>query len=295
MSEITMRNIAKAILPQPIRRLLRACLHYVQLLGRWPIILWQVRGVTRRDQWVLFRSALAAPLLSFDKLLEWQVPILLADAQVEARGVGRFMVRARCDDLWHVLPGREPTVLSAIHKHLKPGSVFVDAGANIGVYTVLAGQLVGDSGQVIAVEMTPVTARILRDHLAMNHLQNVIVIEKALADTAGKQVIARVPEGLHGQASIASGIVEGGVEVRVETTTLADILVGIDYVALMKMDLEGAEELALTGAGDALKRVRAVIFEDWGETHLSDVFRAKGFTVERLDGCNSLAMNVEAA
>jgi len=204
-------------------------------------------------------------------------------------GIGKFLLRKNTDDLWHVLPGREPAVLSTIEKYLESGSVFLDAGANIGVYTVLAGRIVGESGRVIAVEMMPDTARILRRHLAMNDLQNVVVVEKALADTTGTSIIARVPEGKFGQASITSGVGNDVMETHVRTVTLAEILDEIGEVTLTKMDLEGAEDIALVGAGDSLQRVRAVIFEDRGDAHVSAMFRARGFSVERLDGANCLA------
>lgn len=45
-------------------------------------------------------------------------------------------------------------------------------------------------------------------------------------------------------------------------------------------------------AGDALNRIQAVIFEDWGDARLSESFRLKGFCVERLDGNNCLASNL---
>lgn len=148
---------------------------------------------------------------------------------------------------------------------------------------------------MIAVEMMPETARILREHISRNRLPNVSLVERALSDVEDQEVIARVPRGQHGQASIATLIGEGGTEVRVKTITLAQILTDLDEVALMKMDLEGAEERALVGAGDSLKKVRALIFEDRGIDHLSSILKSKGFSVERLDGNNSLAVNAEYA
>lgn len=292
---MTLRAIAKTLLPRPIRNLLRPCLHYLQRLGWWSLILWQIRGVTWSDQWILLRSALTAPFLSLDNLQKWQDPILLANAQVSVRGIGRFLVRAHCDDLFHVLPGREPAVLRAIREHLKLGDIFVDAGANIGVYTVAAARLIGDTGRVMAVEMMPDTAMVLREHIAMNQLENVDVIVHALSDSAGKVVVARVPQGRHGQASIAYGVTQGASEVSVTTTTLAVILAGVERIALMKMDLEGAEELALNGAGNAIKRVQSVIFEDLGDARLGEIFSSRGFSVQRLDGNNCLAINLRPA
>lgn len=295
MLDLTVRGVAKELLPKRVRNFLRPLLHYVQRLGWWSFILWQIRGATWADQKTLLRSALAAPLLSLDNLNQWQDPILLADAQVSVRGVGKFFVRERCDDLFHLLPSREPTVANAIRKYLKLGDIFVDAGANIGIYTVIAGHIVGDAGRVIAIEMMPKTATVLREHIAMNLLKNVEVIAQALSSTAGQVVVARVPPGRHGQASIANGLVRGASEVSVTTTTLEIIFEGIKRIALIKMDLEGAEALALEGAGDALERVQAVIFEDLGDARLGEIFKLKKFSVQRLDGNNCLAINLTCA
>lgn len=300
MSEITARSLAKAMLPQQIRRLLRGCLNYTHRVGRWSIILWQIRGATWSDQRMLYWSALAAPFLSFENLLEWQDPILLADVQVTVRGVGKFFVRARCDDLYHVLPWREHALVVALKKYLKKGDTFVDAGANIGFYTVQASRLVGESGKVIAVEMMPDTASMLRRNLALNQVNNVTVIEQALSDKAGQTISAHVIEGHYGQASIALGIhtatcEKGNVrEALVKTATLSEVLNGIVYVAMMKMDLEGVEYEALQGAGKALSKIDVIVFEQWEavekEKSTSMYLHEAGFIISAIDGRNKIAV-----
>lgn len=295
MIDITkfLRNIARK-LPIALRRPLGFSWDYLLRLTRWISIIREMRGVNFRNQFILLASAFASPFTSLYKLQQWQDPLLLRDATVHVRGIGIFVLRRSTDDLWHVLPTRERTVLKEIRKGLKIGDIFVDAGANIGIYTVLAGQLVGAAGRVIAVEMMPDTARILREHISKNHLSNVSVIDQALSNVAGQVVVARVPGGQHGQASIANGVAVGGTEVQVFTTTLSDILENVERVALMKMDLEGAEQLALEGAGDVLNRVQIVIFEDWGDASLSELFLSKGFAVARLDGNNCIARNLKS-
>ncbi len=296
MSEIAVRNIAKAVLPIPVRRFLRGCLHYFQRIGRWPIILWQVRGTTPRDRWILFRSALASPFLSINKPLEWQDPILLADAQVDVRGVGRFMVRARCDDLYHVLPWREPAIFAVLRDQLRPGDTFIDAGANIGVYSVLAARLVGPDGKVIAVEMMPDTADRLEHNLQLNGILNVAVCRAALSNTVGQFVTAKVTLGKYGQASIAKRIADDtALSIQVKTTTLDELSNNLREVRLIKMDLEGAEALALLGARALLDKADFLICEILGQTRSGDnrveaCLGEAGFTVRFIDGNNLLAV-----
>lgn len=87
----------------------------------------------------------------------------------------------------------------------------------------------------------PDIASILRQHLALNQVSNVTVIEKALSDTVGQTITARVHNGHYGQASIA-GVIRGDVRaVSVSTITLSQVLDELTRVSLMKMDLEGAD------------------------------------------------------
>lgn len=229
---------------------------------------------------------------SLRDLDEWRDPVLLNDAQVRVRSVGRFALRAHSDDLYHVLPAREEAVLAAIREGLKPGDTFVDAGANIGFYTVVASKLVGPAGKVVAIEMMPDTATRLREHIAINGLTNVEVIEYALSDRSGQTIAATVPDGKYGQASIAASDRSDGVRrLDVETRTLDKLFADIPgRVALMKMDLEGAEAAALRGAGQLINRIDAIIFEQLEEDlSCADLLRGHAFQLSQLDGRNYLA------
>jgi FkbM family methyltransferase len=290
LQQATLRRIVRS-LPDTLRIALGFCRDYATRILRWITILNNIRGSTPLDTLILFASAAVSPVTSLSRPGKWQDPTLLWDANVRVKNIGKFSLRHHTDDLWHVLPTRERAVIGTIHKYLEKGSVFVDAGANIGIYTILAGNLIGETGRVLAIEMMPETARILRKHVEMNRLTNVTVIERALSESVGSYVTARAPKGQHGQASIAAGISEDGAETRVETTTLKEILFEFHQVSLMKMDLEGAEKLALAGAAGILDKFRAVIFEDWGEARLSELFSSKDFEVERLDGNNCVAIN----
>jgi methyltransferase, FkbM family len=291
------RTVLKSVLPLPVRTLVRGALTYFQRLGRWVVILWQVQGCGARDQLVLVASALAAPLVSLAKLREWQDPQLLFDASVHVRDIGRFSLRAKTDDLWHVLPWREQALLETIRSRLGSGDVFIDAGANIGVYTVLASRLVGPGGRVVAVEMMPDTADRLEDHIRTNGLQNVTVVRRALSDSSGRTITASVQPGKFGQATISveSKTYGRGVCVEVTSITLDEITAGAESIALMKMDLEGAEKKALEGAGSAIAKFKAIVYESWGwkrnspDTPLDRLLVDAGFRLEQVEGNNILA------
>lgn len=294
MAESKWRAIAKSIIPRPIRRALRAVLHYGQRLGRWFIILWQVRGVSWADEWTLLRSALASPVLSMRSLLEWQDPILLADAEVNVPGIGKFVLRKWSDDLWHVLPWREKAIFDVIRATLKPGGFFIDAGANIGIYSVLASRIVGPEGCVISVEMMPDTAARLETHVRINGLSNVTIVREALSDVSNQTAVATVESGKYGKASIADRDDAFMHKISVMTTTIDDVANGLGRVQLMKMDLEGVELKALQGGSGLLSRLEKLIYERWGAGHsarnpVDELLETAGFDLSEIDGNNRLA------
>lgn len=290
------RDLLKQVLPQALWVGLRSLLYYLQRLQRWGSVLWQVRGSSPRDQWVLVRSALSAVVTSARNLDRWQHPWVLNSCQVNVRGIGRFHLRPHCDDLWHVLPAAEPAVVRAMREFLKPGDVFVDAGANIGIYTVLAAKLVGSRGKVVSIEMMPDTFERLRTHVELNDLHNVNTVNLALSDVAGESVIATVEAERCGQATISRGNDRfgKGLHVHVLTGTLDEICTGLDRVNFMKIDLEGAEALALKSARATLARTAHVVFESWlgkatDESKVRNILQAAGFSLMQLDNDNWLA------
>ena len=66
------------------------------------------------------------------------------------------------------------------------GDGFVDVGANIGTYSLLARRLVGPTGRVVAFEPHPVAAARLRENVELNRIDNIEVHEAAVADVAGE-------------------------------------------------------------------------------------------------------------
>jgi len=79
----------------------------------------------------------------------------------------------------------EPAQVEAIASILKPGDVFVDIGANVGFYTILASKQVGEKGKVYAIEPLPRNLFLLSIHIKINRCSNVVVIPAACADLSG--------------------------------------------------------------------------------------------------------------
>src|SRR5437870_1862137 len=80
----------------------------------------------------------------------------------------------------------EAAELSFVRRHLKPGTVFFDVGANAGIFTVLAGKRMGPAGSVHAFEPGEAAQSLLRQNIALNRLSNVSVYDGAVSNHSGR-------------------------------------------------------------------------------------------------------------
>jgi len=277
-------------LPLPLRRVIRGVLNYFDRLTVWAAILRDVKGVARQDRRSLLLSALVSPMTAWGDFNGWRNPVLLHDVDVEVPALGRFRVHQRTDELYLVLPTRETAVYAAARALLQPGDTVVDAGANIGAFSVAAGRLVGPAGRLISIEMMPQTAKRLSDNLALNDV-TAEIIETALASKSGLTVSAALDPARAGQATLVlAHTLSRSQTVTVSTRTLDEVLIDVGDIALIKIDIEGAELDAFAGGAATLARTRAIIFEQLeGAVELSTALTRSGFTVSRLDHSNYLA------
>jgi FkbM family methyltransferase len=155
---------------------------------------------------------------------------------------------------------QETALLRAV---LRPGDTFVDVGANWGYFTLLAAHLVGPAGRVVAMEPDPRLYAMLRANVQANGLRHVAAIEAAAADAEGTLRLAgHDPDGGNWGVSTViggDGHEDGGAErFTVQARTVDGVLdeQGTERVELLKMDIEGAEELALRGMAGGLGRGR---------------------------------------
>jgi FkbM family methyltransferase len=292
-SSPTLKARIKGTTPSSLWRFGANCRVYLERMLIWIMLSREVHGVGQADRDVLRRSFVRALTDAWRRPEIWRNPTLLQDALVEVRQVGRFKVRGGSDDLFHVWPGREKAITRLIKSQLRTGDVFVDAGANIGFYTMLAARLVGPTGRVHAIEMVEGTAAILEHHIALNQLTNVTVIQKALSDVGGQTVEVSIPADLWGQASIVRRHAGASVKARITTTTLDAVLADEARLRLMKLDLEGAELLALSGARETLAKLETLVFElqqdPVGDAALVAMLGAAGLGVTPLDSSNAAA------
>jgi FkbM family methyltransferase len=152
----------------------------------------------------------------------------------------------------------EPELTAWIAGRLAPGDTFIDVGANIGYYSLLASKHVGKSGRVIGIEASPAVFKQLHENVTRNRLANVQTVNVAVSDRKGVVQLFRGPDHNVGETSLFQG---EGFEPgdSVASAPLEEIVSREDLAAarLIKIDIEGAERFVVPALAPILRSGRA--------------------------------------
>lgn len=147
----------------------------------------------------------------------------------------------------------EKNEIDFLQKTLKKGDTFIDVGANIGVYTVVAGRLVGDEGRVFAFEPSKREFELLLKNIKLNKLKNIHPVKAAISNHTGTTKL-RVASGLHtGTNTLALTFCNPQTKLcnieEVPAYRLDDFIIqnNLKNVTGVKIDIEGYELFALQG------------------------------------------------
>jgi FkbM family methyltransferase len=143
----------------------------------------------------------------------------------------------------------EESELQALQTLLSPGDHFVDCGANVGLWSLVAAGRVGAAGRVSAFEPNPVAYRRLMQNISASGLvgQRITAMNVAVAAQAGP--VSFETGAQHNLGRIVSAPAAGCI--RVPAVALDDQFAGTPIRAL-KLDIEGGEAAALRGAARIL-------------------------------------------
>ena len=220
----------------------------------------------RMDRWALERRSRALVQTAF-----------LGNQLTLCRVMGRYKLFVPTTDIGfgaHVIMDGvwEPWLTVFMASRIKAGMHVVDAGANHGYYTVLFADLVGPNGRVAAIEPNPPTARLLRQTITVNGFDSrVDVIEKALTAVDGETLVFYAPGQEPKNARIVNADYAGQPETgTVEGAKLDTIVAAWPRIDFMKVDVEGAEEAALSGGWGVLERDRPELLLEFNSLRCTD-------------------------
>lgn len=154
----------------------------------------------------------------------------------------------------------EPHVTSAVVSILKKGDVFLDLGANLGYFSLLAANLVGNSGKVIAFEPNPQNLQLIYASIFRNQFSNITVYPFAASDrlrivkllTVGSNAGVVMPLSPHKVFHLLA-----------QSIPLDTLLHGQGQIDLIKIDIEGHEPFALTGMNGVIRKHRPTIITEF--------------------------------
>ncbi len=168
----------------------------------------------------------------------------------------------------------EPNEFALLDQVLEPGMVFLDGGANEGVYSVFAAARVGPRGQVIAVEPSAREIERLKANIEINHAANIVIIDAALAERCASVKLILAEAEHSGQNTLGGFIYQGvnAIDVRcVRAVTIDDLARThrLSRLDVLKLDLEGAEFRALIGARNTLTEFRPLLLVEVSDAALA--------------------------
>jgi FkbM family methyltransferase len=235
----------------------------------------------------LGRTPLAGPLLRWMgyRLLPAGSLVWTQIEEGEARGLWTLVDARTGAELRR--GNHEPAVQQALRRHLAPGNIFYDVGANFGFFSLVAARMVGPAGRLYAFEAEPDAAERLRQTFKRNGLGNTTVIEAAVWAKSGVVNFDRhlgspdrmkgcVTEGTKGQGCVS-----------VRAVALDDFIRSAPPPDVLKCDVEGAEVEVFAGAAELLSKHRPTIICEVhsaeGLRRLEQLFAAAGYQVSVLE------------
>lgn len=183
----------------------------------------------------------------------------------------------------YVCGSYEPNEFAFLDEYLKPGMVFVDAGANDGLYTLFAARKVGPSGKVVAIEPSSRERVNLRRNIQRNNFDNVRIVTDALGSQSGEADL-RLAQDKHSGHNTLGRFAHDDVaaarpeRVRVETLDCIVERLALPRVDVLKIDVEGAEASVIAGAHATLTDMQPILLMELNDLPL----RAQGHSAAEL-------------
>lgn len=136
--------------------------------------------------------------------------------------------------------------LSILEKHIRPGFVFIDVGANVGAYSLFTAARADASSRILAIEPQPGIYDRLIANIRLNGFSTIKAMEYAVADRPGELTLF-IDAKNSGESSVKIVAAGGAEPIKVTAKRLLDIVreEGFERIDAIKLDVEGAEDIIL--------------------------------------------------
>jgi len=216
------------------------------------------------------------PIKSLVLRLRCALPFLRrVPVEIRQGPLGGFRWLPSAGDTLYVEGEYERETQAIFLKMIARGSVVYDLGAHRGFFSLLAAKIVGPQGRVLAFEPSSRNEHILRAQAALNGFVQIASYPFAIGAARGTVDFSDLEDDMANTLVTSSPRFARSRSVRkVEARRLDDLLGGeMPAPQFIKMDIEGAEFDALSGARECLARHRPVLYVSMHENHLPGVER----------------------
>jgi FkbM family methyltransferase len=194
------------------------------------------------------------------------------DATAEYKGVKLTLPTKDTAIVPSILGGYfESLELDLFAKAAERSTTVLDIGANIGLFSCVAGKALQSGGAIYAFEPIAENAKYFRQNLLNNHLTNVELIESAVGQEVGELSIfvSRESIATHSASSRHS---QGNESISVPMTSVDAFVAsrGIGHVDVIKIDVEGYDGYVLKGAVETIKNYQPTIFIEYDPVCLKE-------------------------
>ena len=188
---------------------------------------------------------------------------------------GNIQLKVHLDD-WiqqqlYFLGDYEKPEIDYLSAFLKPGNVFIDIGANIGLFSLNASKIVGNNGKVYAFEAFPPNYKQCKENILLNNFQNIIVENKAISSqNSTMEILYNEKDKNIGMAS--AFLKDFTSKEIVESITLDQYSSNqnITKIDLIKIDIEGGEFDAILGMTKVLTELKPQVLIEINHKTLQD-------------------------
>jgi FkbM family methyltransferase len=215
--------------------------------------------------------------------LNWYRDTLRNQDGIIQRGAGKGLrFNAGPSNVGFLLGSADLDVQAALLTVAHPGHVVYDIGANVGFFTVIAAQLVGSSGRVVAFEPLEENFVLLQRNAQLNGFTNVAANNFALADRDGAAEFLLSKNATFGGLANSAMKIEnqaGKTEVKIFRLDSVVQRDSLPLPRIMKIDVEGAEVAILDGAAETIRKARPVLIIELHGTNaaIADKLKALGY------------------
>lgn len=152
-----------------------------------------------------------------------------------------------------------------LNSYLRGGDIFVDVGANIGLFSLIASHRVGDSGKVFAFEPCAKTFQRLVRNVELNRMNNIRCFQMALSDRSDQIQMNSSLDGYEAWNTMAPPYVGSAFATEMVSAVTWDDFVRennlMGRVTMMKIDVEGWESHVLSGGIETFSRQDAPVLQ----------------------------------